>query len=181
MIHTFSPNWYKPQCLFFHNGSLYYASNYSLYRYSLWNRRVECERCFRKLAMTAGMNFKDIKISTISMISEQWLAVGINQPYLVLVDAQDLKVLGVVEGLGIESVWGCCSGWDERIGEGWAVVVDVNGALARVAVKTPSNCEIQAMESEELPKTKPKQLANICNYNLLVLSRGQIKVFNKYF
>jgi hypothetical protein len=154
MIHTFSPNWYKPQCLFFHDTSLYYASNYSLYHYSLRYRRVEGERCFRKLAMTTGMNSKDIKISTISMVSEEWLVVGINQPYLVLLGAKDLKVLGVVTGLGIESVWGCCSGWNERDGIGWAVVVDGNGSLTKVTIKTPSNCEVQAITSE--PKAKPK-------------------------
>jgi hypothetical protein len=35
MIYTFSPNWYKPQCLHFTKKSLYYCSNYLLYHYDL--------------------------------------------------------------------------------------------------------------------------------------------------
>lgn len=35
MIYTFSPNWYKPQCLHFTKSSLYYCSNYLLYHYDL--------------------------------------------------------------------------------------------------------------------------------------------------
>lgn len=65
MIHTFSPNWYRPQCLYFTDSYLYYASNYVLYKYNLGTRKIEADRCFRKVAMKTGMNSKDIKIHTI--------------------------------------------------------------------------------------------------------------------
>lgn len=65
MIHTFSPSWYKPQCLLFHNDHLFYSSNYVLYKYNLATRKVELDRCFRKIAIKAGLNSKDIKIHSI--------------------------------------------------------------------------------------------------------------------
>ena len=69
MIHTFSPNWYKPQCLLFDQNSLYYASNYVLYKYNLDTRRVESDKCFRKIAIKTGLNSKDIKIHSIKLLS----------------------------------------------------------------------------------------------------------------
>lgn len=68
MIHTFSPNWYRPQCLLFMNSSLIYASNYMIYVMDLNSRNVEGEKCFRKIAISHGMNSKDIKIHTIAPI-----------------------------------------------------------------------------------------------------------------
>lgn len=84
MIHTFSPNWYKPQCLLFHHIHLYYASNYVLYKYNLETRKVECDKCFRKIAIKTGMNSKDIKIHTISLLTEGRLVIGTNQPHAVV-------------------------------------------------------------------------------------------------
>lgn len=69
MIHTFSPNWYKQQCLLFDGNTLYYASNYVLYKYNLEQRKVQADRCFRKVAIKSGMNSKDIKIHTIKKLN----------------------------------------------------------------------------------------------------------------
>lgn len=41
MIFTFSPNWYKPQCLHFDQKTLYYCSNYLLYQYDLTLKTVQ--------------------------------------------------------------------------------------------------------------------------------------------
>lgn len=89
--HTFSPNWYRPQCLLFGPHHLFYASNYILYDYGLAERKVLRDMCFRKLAFRSGMDFKDIKIHTISHLSEELLVIGTNQPYLVVVDKIQLS------------------------------------------------------------------------------------------
>jgi|688.fasta_scaffold823206_1 hypothetical protein len=65
MIYTFSPNWYKPQCLHFKEDTLYYCSNYLLYSYSLQFKQIEQEKCFREVAIEYGLNHKDIKITAI--------------------------------------------------------------------------------------------------------------------
>ena len=66
MIYTFSPNWYKPQCIHFTQDSMYYCSNYILYNYSLQLKMVTKELCFRQIAIENHINHKDIKISSIS-------------------------------------------------------------------------------------------------------------------
>lgn len=40
MIHTFSPNWYKPHSLLLTPSHLLYASNYVLYKYNLQSRKI---------------------------------------------------------------------------------------------------------------------------------------------
>lgn len=85
MIFTFSPNWYKPQCLHFRQKSLYYCSNYLLYHYDLDLKIVIRELCFRQIAIDNHLNHKDIKINAISS-NEHFILVGINQPYLAIID-----------------------------------------------------------------------------------------------
>jgi hypothetical protein len=65
MIYTYSPNWYKPQCLHFTQQSLFYCSNYILYEYSLAHKQIEREKCFREVALEFSLNHKDIKITAI--------------------------------------------------------------------------------------------------------------------
>lgn len=112
MIHTFSPNWYKPQCLLFDCNDLYYASNYVLYKFNLELRKVEADKCFRKIALSSGMNSKDIKIHTICKLSKEWLIVGTNQPHAVLLNAKDFTVLGIIRNLGISQAYLCQTGYD---------------------------------------------------------------------
>lgn len=81
MIFTYSPNWYKPQCLHFNHNNLYYCSNYILYEYDLQLKSVQSEVCFRQLAMTYNLNHKDIKICSITS-NHNKIFVGINQPFL---------------------------------------------------------------------------------------------------
>ena len=66
MIYTFSPNWYKPQCLHFSGTYMYYCSNYLLYRYDLTTKKVDSELCLRQIAIQQQINHKDIKINAIS-------------------------------------------------------------------------------------------------------------------
>ena len=107
MIHTFSPNWYRSQCLYFVANTLFYASNYVLYRFNLTTRRVEAEKCFRKIAIKSGMNSKDIKIHTICGLNERMIIVGINQSNAVVLDAECLEVLEIVRNIGVNSVSLC--------------------------------------------------------------------------
>lgn len=103
MIYTYSPNWYKPQCLHFTEDSLLYCSNYLLYSYSLSRKQIEQERCFREVALEFGLNHKDIKITAIES-NQQLIFVGLNQPFLVLLDRASLEVLKVVAVEGFESI-----------------------------------------------------------------------------
>lgn len=96
MIYTFSPNWYKPQCLHFQEDSLFYCSNYLLYDYSLTRKHIQREKCFREVAIHYGLNHKDIKISAIAS-TQSLLLVGLNQPYLVLLDRLSWEVVKVVQ------------------------------------------------------------------------------------
>lgn len=66
MIYTYSPNWFKPQCLHFTASSLYYCSNYILYEYSLTHKKIQREKCFREISLEYNLNHKDIKISAIA-------------------------------------------------------------------------------------------------------------------
>lgn len=111
MIHTFSPNWYKPHCFFFDSNNLYYASNYVLYRYNLDDRKMELDKCFRKVAMATGMNSKDIKIHTIAKINEEWLIIGTNQSHAVIISKDNFEVLGVIRNMGIISAYLCHTGY----------------------------------------------------------------------
>jgi hypothetical protein len=91
MIYTFSPNWYRPQCLHFEGDSLYYCSNYLLYRYDLQHKRVTHEVCFRQIALEHRLNHRDIKISAIAS-NQQSLLVGLSQPFLALLSKDSLAL-----------------------------------------------------------------------------------------
>lgn len=112
MIHTFSPNWYKPHCILLAGRHMFYASNYMLYKYNLDTRRVEADRCFRKIAMSHGMNSKDIKIHTIVRLNPEQLLVGLNQADAVVLDTDSLALLAVHKGIGVTSCLLCYPGRD---------------------------------------------------------------------
>lgn len=51
MIYTYSPNWYRNQCLHFREDSIFYSSNYTLYELALSDRVVHRELCLRQVAL----------------------------------------------------------------------------------------------------------------------------------
>lgn len=94
-VHTYSPSWYRNQCLLFTPEHLYYASNYLLYDYSLPERRVLRDLCFRKLAIGAGIDSRDIKILAIVSIGGNYLFVSTNTDLVVVVDTTFFQAASV--------------------------------------------------------------------------------------
>ncbi len=80
-----------------------YSSNYLLYTYSLPHKQIEQEKCFREVAIEYGLNYKDIKITAIET-NKELIFVGLNQPYLVLLDRASLEVVRVVAMEGFETI-----------------------------------------------------------------------------
>ena len=104
--HTFSPNWYRPQCLLFCTDSLVYASNYTLYLYGLPERKVLRDACLRRLALSNNMDSKNIKILSIVHLGGSMLLVGTNQPYLVVfcMDRWECSQILDLRSYGVKSV-----------------------------------------------------------------------------
>ena len=103
MIYTFSPNWYKPQCLHLTANSMYYCSNYLLYNYDLSRKAVTKELCFRQIALDNHLNHRDIKITAISS-NQHSLLVGINQPYLAVLCKETMVLEALIKLDNLDSV-----------------------------------------------------------------------------
>jgi hypothetical protein len=61
----------------------------------LGKKQIDREKCFREIALEFNLNHKDIKISAIES-TDHTLLIGLNQPFLTILDRATLQVIRVV-------------------------------------------------------------------------------------
>ena len=177
MIFTYSPNWYRPQCVHLTGDCLLYASNYSLYECGAEGGGVRREVCFRELAVAYGLNHRDIKINAIAEVG-QCVLVGVNQPCLFTLDRETLRPLQATKLDGFASVEYLHA--YEETGENVAVVCNRDGAMVKVYLGQPQMPLLPISH-----KIKPSPVKAIYRLNqshcAVVFTRGTLLIYDANF